>query len=675
MAQITPLTGTSGQNNFVVSGDPFNGIDVSADGRQVVNQPSELNAFLIAEDRFVLDATDLGITLPTVFVNGTVEELTNSSIANANTVVIQGAFANAGAAAVALAGTGVASGPGVFVYFNQTLQINRLVFSADLGSATADISILGNIRTLTGDAAQNALPTFTTNNFLLAPNTVIGDDNNNILLGTAAQDFIDGFGGNDLIDGGAASDTLTGGTGSDTFAFSGDPFDGADVSPSGRQVIGNEDFVTDFDFDQDNYQLNASDFGVSGDVNFVALDANAANAHIPTGANVIVLLNADNDNNPATAFNAGTAASQIANLVNEDGAGFFVYFNSGLQLNRLVYSTNLNDPTADLKILARQSDLTGQLAIDALANFSADNFEFQNRTLDTSGGQQIIQVGVGETLQVKNFGGVGQGPNGTRSLIEEVDTLQFTGDGLTAENLQLTQVGADLEISFLQDTTNTKVVLQNFGLENLDNLKQNKRTDVARGNIIFSNETGVEDSFDVFNANTIRGSLFNRNTVTFLNDLDNIVHGFNHSNDVINAQGGDDRVSGLGGDDILRGGLGNDTLLGGKGHDSLYGDAGTDILTGGNGDDLLRGGAGSDTLEGDNWSGGYGSDIFVLAPGEGNDFILDFQVGVDFIGLTAGLNFGDLSFVDNTIRFGQETLATLTGVNTTTLDASAFVQV
>jgi Ca2+-binding RTX toxin-like protein len=670
VAQIDPLVGRAGKDNFVVSGDPFNGVDVSADGRQVVNLPSELNEFVIAEDRFVLDTTDLSISGAPKFVNGTVESLTNSGITNANIVVVQGSFANAGAAATAIAGTGVAKGTGVFVYFNEALQINRLVYSADLGSATADISILGNIRTLSGSAALNALPTFTANNFLLAANTVVGDNNNNQLLGTAAQDFIDGRDGNDILNGLGGSDTLTGGAGADTFAFSGDPFDGADVSAAGRQVIGNEDFITDFDFSQDKYQLDAADFKVDGDVKFVSLDANAPGAYIPSGANVIVLRNSDDDNNPATAFNAGSAANQIANLVTEDGAGFFVYFNSGLQLNRLVYSTNLNDPTADLKIVSRQTDLTGQAAIDALAKFSASNFEFQDRTLNAIGGQQIIQVGVGETLQVENFGGVGRGARPDRATIKEIDTLQFTGEGLSAANLQLTQVGADLEVSFLNDTTNTKVVLQNFDLENLDNLRPNTKANFNRGNIIFGNESGFADSFDVFDAKSTQNRIFNRNTVTFLNELDNYVRGFDHSDDVINAQGGNDVVFGLGGNDILRGGAGDDTLYGGEGNDVLFGDIGSDTLVGGNGDDLLRGGAGSDIL-----IGGHGRDTFVLAAGEGGDIIRDFQVGVDSIGIAGGLSFSNLTFAGNSILFGQETLATLTGVDTTTLGAGAFLQV
>ncbi len=643
MAQINPLIGTSGPDNFIVNGDPFNGVDVSAPGRQVVNQPSELTDFAIAADRFVLDGGDLGISTAPVFINGTAEALTASDVANANLVVIQGEFANAGAAATAIAGTGVASGAGVFVYFNSTLQISRLVFSSDLSSAEADISILGNIRTLSGAAARDALPTISAANFLLVNNTVVGDANDNLLLGTEGQDFIAAGAGNDTLDGGNGADFLEGGDGADTFAFSGDPFAGADVSAPERQIVGNEDSVLDFEFEGDRYRLDAADFGIAGDVNFVALDASAPGAAIPSSANVVVLLNTDNDNDPATPFLAGTAASQIANLVTEDGAGFFVYFNSNLQLSRLVFSTNLNDPTADLKVLSRQTDLTGQAGIDALADFSADNFVFQNRTLDTSGGQQIVSVGLGETLVINSFGGVWRGSHPAPSTVGEIDTLRFTGAEFIAENLQLTQVGADLQITFLNDPTGTQVVLNNFDLDDLDNLPRKASLTGNRGNILFGDEADFTDSFDVFNADSTRRHLFNRNTVTFLNDLDNTVWGFNHSDDVINAQGGNDQVHGLSGDDLLRGG---------------------------EGDDILYGGQGADTLE-----GGSGRDTFVLAAGQGTDTIADFEVGTDQIGLGGGVSFGSLTLENNTIRFGDEILATLTGVDTTTLDAASFVSV
>jgi hypothetical protein len=46
-------------------------------------------------------------------------------------------------------------------------------------------------------------------------------------------------------------------------------------------------------------------------------------------------------------------------------------------------------------------------------------------------------------------------------------------------------------------------------------------------------------------------TVFNQNSVTFLNDLDNHTSGLDKSNDVINGQGGNDYLEGLSGDDVL----------------------------------------------------------------------------------------------------------------------------
>jgi Ca2+-binding RTX toxin-like protein len=111
-------------------------------------------------------------------------------------------------------------------------------------------------------------------------------------------------------------------------------------------------------------------------------------------------------------------------------------------------------------------------------------------------------------------------------------------------------------------------------------------------------------------------------------------------------------------------------LIGGNGQDFLVGSAGDDLLDGGNGTDTLRGGLGNDTL-----TGGNRQDIFVFADGEGIDTINDFELGMDKIGLTEGLTFGNLSFSGNEILIGSNVLAVLTGVNTNTLTASNFVTV
>ena len=130
-----------------------------------------------------------------------------------------------------------------------------------------------------------------------------------------------------------------------------------------------------------------------------------------------------------------------------------------------------------------------------------------------------------------------------------------------------------------------------------------------------------------------------------------------------------------GGDDIIYGGAGSDRIGGKAGNDTLFGDEGDDQLWGDDGDDILRGGPGDDTLTGDDFSGGAGSDTFVLAAGEGTDTIMDFEVGTDAIGLAAGLSADDLSFSGSTIQSGAEILAILTGVDTTVLTATDFVPV
>jgi hypothetical protein len=158
-----------------------------------------------------------------------------------------------------------------------------------------------------------------------------------------------------------------------TFRFDTDPFAGtaALVTP-GRQVVGNEVFIDTFSVANDLFSFEPTVFGVANQVAF----SSGLAASLPTGGlNTIVLQDSDNDNNPTTAFNAGTAANLIADRIDLSGAGFFVYFNSSLTVNRLVYSTDLSSSSADLKILARLTNPTGQGAIGTLPTFTTNNFE------------------------------------------------------------------------------------------------------------------------------------------------------------------------------------------------------------------------------------------------------------------------------------------------------------
>jgi hypothetical protein len=156
--------------------------------------------------------------------------------------------------------------------------------------------------------------------------------------------------------------------------FSVNPLTGSAANPNDgvRSVIGTaERVLPSFDFATDRFVFDAAAFGLGAHLDF----ANARAGHLDTaGLDVIVLQDTDNDGNAATPFNAGSAANLIADRLTADGGGFFVYFNSALGVNRLVFSNNLNDRNADLAILARISNPTGAQAVEALPHFAADNF-------------------------------------------------------------------------------------------------------------------------------------------------------------------------------------------------------------------------------------------------------------------------------------------------------------
>ncbi len=180
----------------------------------------------------------------------------------------------------------------------------------------------------------------------------------------------------------------------------------------------------------------------------------------------------------------------------------------------------------------------------------------------------------------------------------------------------------------------------------------------GRSNIIF---TGAgDDSVDLqFNASFAVGN----------NRIDT-----GSNNDTIFVTKGD-RVFGSVGNDIfeatdgkggnrMSGGTGDDTFFLGSG-DRALGEAGNDkFFVGTGGGNLLSGGAGADQF----WI--FGGE----APSASNT-ILDFQNGTDVIGFQgAGIGFGfaNLTLSGSNIAIGTSVIATLTGVNTSSLTAANF---
>jgi hypothetical protein len=150
-----------------------------------------------------------------------------------------------------------------------------------------------------------------------------------------------------------------------TFSFTSNPFAGTDaLTTPGRQIVAGEPSIT-FNIASDVFSFDPVVFGISG-----ILFANDVAGNLPaSGVNTIVLRTFGDP------FVAGTAANLIADQITSPGPGFFIYFNSNLDLPRLVYSTDLSVNTSDLAVLARITNLSGQSGRDALATFTAANFQ------------------------------------------------------------------------------------------------------------------------------------------------------------------------------------------------------------------------------------------------------------------------------------------------------------
>jgi hypothetical protein len=142
-------------------------------------------------------------------------------------------------------------------------------------------------------------------------------------------------------------------------------------------------------------------------------------------------------------------------------------------------------------------------------------------------------------------------------------------------------------------------------------------------------------------------------------------------NDIINVSQGD-RVFGGDGDDIFEAteGKGGNRISGGAGNDLFYLGAG-DRALGGDGNDQFFVSSGGNNL----LSGGAGADIFnIITAGtipSASNIILDFQIGTDSLGVT-GYTFANLTLSGNDIKIGANAIATLTGVDTSTLTAANF---
>lgn len=157
---VDNLTGGEGRDRFTFVDNPFaNGTPTTAaNGINVLNRPDILTDFSVKDDTFGLSGRDLNLKELRFAENK------SNNLDNGNVLNLTDGFANAAAAAKAIAdNNAVTEKEGVFLYFNTTLGITRLVHSTNLAEG-GDISVLAN---LTSQKSLSDQTNFDANNFVL----------------------------------------------------------------------------------------------------------------------------------------------------------------------------------------------------------------------------------------------------------------------------------------------------------------------------------------------------------------------------------------------------------------------------------------------------------------------------------------------------------------------------
>jgi Ca2+-binding RTX toxin-like protein len=160
---VDTLTGDNGADFFTYASDPFAGgtpAPAGMTGINALNRPDRITDYEIGRDRFAFDGDIFGLKSISFQSNRSAD-----LIPGFNAIVLLNPFPAAGAAARAIADNpNVDADAGVFIYFNTTLGISRLVYSKDLGDG-GDISVLANLTNQAGDAGIANLAKFSANDF------------------------------------------------------------------------------------------------------------------------------------------------------------------------------------------------------------------------------------------------------------------------------------------------------------------------------------------------------------------------------------------------------------------------------------------------------------------------------------------------------------------------------
>ena len=454
-------------------------------------------------------------------------------------------------------------------------------------------------------------------------------DGSNMLVGTEADDYINGEGGDDSIMGVGGNDTLTGGDGNDTL----DGGDGDDMlmgDAGNDDLMGGagDDMLTGGDGNNTLDGGDGNDFAVYKDSSAVSVDLRSGqviaesserfglgsmdtlmNIENIKGSQGDDIINGDDNSNILEGLDGadeingyggddtifpnrppnddGTAnrADDTADPVETDGSDMI---DGGGGTNTLSYAGELVTVTVTLV----------PAADDDIATENIDEAQVSTAVLQTPGGSSVtdyistVEQDGGRVSTIQNIvGGAGN------------DSL--TGDG--QNNMLTGGAGAD--------TLNGGA--GNDTLNGADGVADTALNGGLGDDMIYAdaNDTTIDAGEPTDDATTteVDETTLDTDTVSYEMVMD-----------------ADTTTDGNQGVTITALEANSENLIGTDNVDSLTGNAQANVIMGLGGDDTLNGDAGADTLNGgagnDSLTGAAGSDVFVAFSGEGPDTITDYTV-------------------------------------------------
>jgi Ca2+-binding RTX toxin-like protein len=454
------------------------------------------------------------------------------------------------------------------------------VDTADYSTSTASVNV--NLETGIGKGGDAE------GDVLSGIENLIGSKYNDVLVGNASVNLIDGGDGDDTITGGSNNDKLFGGAGNDTFlvewSFTGDSYDGgsgidtfsADVATldAYAQEI---DLVTGTNNWQDHFTNIENLIGGAANDKFWGTDGE--NSFWGRGGNDLLDGRGGDDKLYGEAGNdvlfGGNGNDLLDGGIGNDllsgGAGADV-LDGGLGVDTADYSASAGGVTVNLTSgIGIGADAEGD-KLTGIENLNGSKFD---DILTGNSGANIILAGEGNDKLVGSGGGdVMNGGDG-------VDTADYSNStsGVTVNLLSGLGAGGfasgDTLIS-IENVAGSKyddVITGDAGANILRSGLGNDKLVGSGGGDVMDGGDGV-DTADY--SNSTSGV-----TVNLVSGLGS--GGFAAGDSLLsieNVTGSkfDDVLLGISGSNVLDGGLGNDVLVGGAGADTLIGGAGVDLV-------------------------------------------------------------------------------------------------